>query len=212
MAERGRFPVLYWASIFLLLLMLAFTGWWWYRSTIGSCDNLLDDPVTRAYVQRQWREGRITVLLRHTDRCRDGEGQTCVEGLTDKGQADAKRLGQGMTAMLSGKFRLYSDESTGTARLAFGREPKVVSWLGEDCGKDLRQQLWQPHQGDEVMVTHSACLGGLKDAGGEPLIPFNPAGEEDHGLAVFLLRPEQGGLPKVLACVWPEDWVEARRD
>lgn len=215
MAERGRFPVLYWASIFLLLLMLAFTGWWWYRSTIGSCDNLLDDPVTRAYVQRQWQAGRITVLLRHTDRCRDGDGQTCVEGLTDKGQADAKILGEGMTGLLPGHFRLYSskvDRAKATARLAFGREPEVVSWLREDCREDLQQQLQQPHQGDEVMVTHSTCLGVLKDAMGEPLIPFKPAGQEDYGLAVFMLRPEQGGVPKVLACAWPEDWAEARHD
>ncbi|WP_456444861.1 hypothetical protein [Thiolapillus sp.] len=211
MAERGRFPVLYWASIILLLLMFAFSGWWWYRSTIGSCDNLLDEPVTRAYVQRMWKAGRITVLMRHTDRCREGDGQTCTDGLTHKGQEDARIIGAGMQALLPGEFELYSskvDRAIATGRLAFGRDPEVVPWLREDCKDDLQQQLQQPHKGNQVMVTHSTCLGVLKDDQGEKLVPFKPAGHEDYGLAVFLLRPEQGGTPKVLACAWPEDWEE----
>ena len=215
MAERGRFPVLYWASIFLLLLMLAFTGWWWYRSTIGACDNLLDDAVTRAYVQQQWQEGRITVLLRHTDRCRDGDGQTCVEGLTRKGEADARIIGKGMRTLLPGQFDLYSskvDRAIATARLAFGRDPEVVPWLREDCEEDLQRQLQQPYQGNQVMVTHSTCLGVLTDAKGGKLIPFNPAGHGDYGLAVFLLRPDTPAVPKVLACAWPDDWREARSE
>ncbi|BAO43395.1 histidine phosphatase family protein [Thiolapillus brandeum] len=212
MAERGRFPVLYWGSILLLLLMLAFSGWWWYRSTIGSCDNLLDDPVTRAYVQRMWKNGRITVLMLHTDRCRDGEGQHCIEGLTAKGEADAKDIGAGMKRLFPGSFDLYSskvDRAAATARLAFGRSPEVVPWLGEDCEADLQEQLVKPHKGNQVMVTHSTCLGLLTDGKGDKLIPFKPAGHEDCGLAVFLLRPEDGGIPKVLACAWPGDWGDA---
>lgn len=215
MAKGGRFPLLYWISIGLLILMLAFTGWYFYRSTIGSCDNLLDDPVTRAYVQRLWQEGRITVLMRHTERCRDNPEVSCEEGLTPKGVADARIIGQGMRALLPEDFRLYSskvDRAIATASLAFGRSPEVVPWLREDCKEDLQQQLIQPHRGNQVMVTHSTCLGVLTDARGEKLIPFKPAGHEDYGLAVFMLHPENGGIPKVLACAWPEDWINAADD
>ncbi|WP_456374330.1 hypothetical protein [Thiolapillus sp.] len=211
MAERGRFPVLYWASIFLLLLMLVFSAWWWYRSTIGSCDNLLHDAVTRAHVQRMWRDGRVTVLMRHTERCRDGDGQHCTEGLTAKGQNDARVIGAGMKRLFGDDFHLYSskvDRALATARLAFGRDPEIVPWLREDCKDDLQKQLFSPVVGNQVMVTHSTCLGVLVDGRGEKLIPFKPAGSEDYGLMVFLLRQKQGGAPKVLACAWPGDWVE----
>ena len=214
MAERGRFPVLYWASIFLLLLMLVFSAWWWYRSTIGSCDNLLNDAVSRAYVQRMWQEGRITVLMRHTERCRDGE-QPCEDGLTPQGRKDAVIIGKGMQGLLPQGFDLYSskvDRAIATARLAFGRDPEIVPWLREDCKDDLQRQLLNRSRGNQVMLTHSTCLGVLTDGRGDKLIPFKPAGREDYGLAVFLLRSEQGGVPKVLACAWPQDWADAQDD
>ncbi len=59
MAKSGRFPLLYWTSIGLL------------------------------------------VLMRHTDRCRDGDGQRCVDGLTAKGETDAKAIGAGMKRLFS---------------------------------------------------------------------------------------------------------------
>lgn len=115
----------------------------------------------------------------------------------------------------SDNFDLYSskvDRAIATARLAFGRVPEVVPWLREDCEADLQEQLLKPHDGNQVMVTLSTCLGVLTDGKGDKLIPFKPAGHEDYGLAVFLLRPENGGIPKVLACAWPEDWIDAAHD
>lgn len=62
MAERGRFPVLYWASIFLLLLMLAFTGWYFLQNRHPLCRNDIDDALVRGQLERFWRQERIVVL------------------------------------------------------------------------------------------------------------------------------------------------------
>ncbi|WP_457674695.1 hypothetical protein [Thiolapillus sp.] len=62
MAERGRFPVLYWASIFLLLLMLAFTGWYFFQNSHPLCRNSVNDPVVKHQLERFWQQGRVLVL------------------------------------------------------------------------------------------------------------------------------------------------------
>ncbi len=197
--------------ILFVLLSFLFGGWYyWYSATGGFCTNLITDRVSRDYLMRLWKAGRVTILMRHTEKC-IAEKQNCPPGeaLTDKGKTDAKVIGAGITQLVHGPYDLYTskvDRARATAELGFGKDYQVVSWLREDCKQDLQSELEKPPHRNRIMITHSTCLGVLHNAAGDPLIEFSPAGHEDYGLAVFLEHPPQGGIPKVIGCLWPDDW------
>jgi hypothetical protein len=207
---------LYYPGIILLALVLAAGGSYYYRSIGGWYPDVANNLLLQRRVKSLWREGRVLVLLRHTEKC--GKDDPCPggQGLTLKGEQDARLIGSGMHKLFGGDFELFSseaDRTRATARLAFGRPPAIVPWLREDhCKDDLQARLLTPHSGNQIMVTHSTCLGILTDDQDEKLVPFKPAGTPEYGLAVFLERVPGGGMPRVLGYAWPEDWSSVLND
>ena len=169
---------------------------------------MVTDRVLRDQVQKLWHEGRVDVLLRHTDKCTKDAPCPEDQGLTPAGKRQAKLVGSGMRALFDGDFELLSskvDRARYTAELAFSRSPTVVPWLREYCVEDLKSRLLVPHEGNRVMATHSTCLAALTNDQGEKLIPFGRT-DMAYGLAVFLARAPDGGMPQLLGCARPDDW------
>ena len=208
--KTGSRPVI---AIVIATLILLAGGWYWYAATGGFCANPITDRVTRDHLLQLWRQGRVTVLIRHTEKCMVNGVSQCPPGqvLTRQGEKDAATIGRGVTELLPGPFTLLTskvDRTRETARIGFEHPRQIVPWLREDCKQELQQQLMQPPEGNRIMITHSTCLGVLQQADGSPLIDFDPAGSEDYGLVVFLEHPAKGGMPKVIGCLWPDDWED----
>lgn len=205
---------LYYTGLALLALMLVVAAFCYYRIPDGFCPNVVSDPVLRDQVQKLWYQGRVDVLLRHTDKCTKDEPCPEEQGLTPVGKRQAKLVGRGMGALFNGDFELLSsrvDRARYTAELAFSRSPTMVPWLREYCVEDLKSRLLMPHEGNRVMATHSTCLAALTNDQGEKLIPFERA-DMAFGLAVFLARVPEGGMPQLLGCARPDDWNKVLDD
>jgi phosphohistidine phosphatase SixA len=199
---------IFYTGMALLALMLVVAAFYYYRNPDGVCPNVISDRVLREQVQKLWREGRVDVLLRHTDRCTKDEPCPEEQGLTPKGERQAKLIGRGMQTLFDDNFELLSsdvDRARYTAQLAFSRSPTMVRWLREDCVNDLKSRLQKPREGNLVMATHSTCLAALTNDQGEKLTPFGRA-NMPYGLAVFLARAPEGGMPQLLGCATPNDW------
>ncbi len=210
--------------LFTGAVLIAITLWgfrYWHTATGGQCTNLVSNRLAHNQLQKLWGQDQIIVLLRHTEKCRidtascqDLAFDTPMDKLTQKGKADAKIIGEGFRALLPGNFELLSsseNRTLQTAQLAFGYLPESVYWLSEDCKQELGNHLRQSRRGNQVLVTHSTCLNVLIDDAGNKLVPFNTGGHEDYGLAVFLQRASSGHMPKVLGCIWPDDWQNVVR-
>ena len=179
--------------------MLGVAASCYYRIPDEFCPDVVSDRVLRDQVQKLWHED---------------EPCPREQGLTPEGKRHAKLVGRGMRALFDGDFELFSskvDRARYTAELAFSRSPTEVPWLREYCVEDLKSRLLMPHEGDRIMATHSTCMAVLTDDQGDKLIPFG-RGDIDYGLAVFLERVPESGMPQLLGCAWPDDWSRVLND
>jgi hypothetical protein len=200
---------LFYIGLVLLALTLVVVTFSTYRNPARFCPNVVRDRALREQVQKLWREGRVDVLLRHTEDCTKKDAHCPKKRvLSLRGKRQAKLIGSGMHALFTGDFELFSsdvDRASYTAQLAFSRSPTIVPWLREYCVENLRTQLMKPHKGNQVMTTHSTCLAALTNDQNDELTPFGRA-DMPYGLAVFLMQEPEGGMPQLLGCTRPDDW------
>ncbi len=181
---KGRFPVLYWASLGLLALMLAFSGWYFYQNREGVCRNSIAEPMMRDELRRHWKKGQVVALLAPWSDC--AASGACSEV--------ADTLSAGLDKLLTDDFSLWvgSDAS----QQILGRKPKLLEWLATGCDAALPERLSGLGEGNHLLVLPKGCLERLADVKPVP------------GLILFLKKGAAGDAPGVLACASPEAWSQ----
>ncbi len=142
---KGRFPLLYWTSIVLLLLMLVFTGWYFYQNQDGVCRNSISEPVTRNQLQRYWQKGRIIALMSSAD--------------------DGEPVAAGLARVLPGDYSLLAAEPD--TKGAFGQPPQVLPWL-KTCDSALPERISRLGRGNQMLLLPVGCLDSLVGGGRKP--------------------------------------------
>ena len=156
MAKGGRFPLLYWTSIILLVLMLAFTAWYFYQNRNEVCRNNISDALVMNQLQRYWQKGQIIALMSYAD---------------DGGAAVAASLAR----VLPGDYRLLAAEPD--AKGAFGQPPQILPWL-KTCAPALPERISRLGQGNKLLLLPADCLDKLAGGGKQPgLLLFLLKGE-----------------------------------
>ncbi|WP_456380236.1 hypothetical protein [Thiolapillus sp.] len=152
---RGRFPLLYWTSIVMLLLMLAFTGWYFYQNRDAVCRNSISDALTKNQLQRYWQKGRIIALMSSSD--------------------DGKPVAAGLAKDLPGDYDLFAGEAD--EKGAFDRQAQILPWL-KTCDSTLLERMTRLGQGNKLLLLPAGCLDNLAGGGREPgLVLFLLRGE-----------------------------------
>ena len=184
MAKSGRFPLLYWTSIGLLALMLAFSGWYFYKSRNSVCRYSIAEPLMQAELRRHWHRGRVVALMSPWFDCTASGACPQLE----------ERVNAGLNKLLTENFTLWA--AADTPGEVLGRKPKSLPWLETGCGAALPEKLSRLGEGNHLLILPKGCLGHLADVEALP------------GLILFMKKGSAGNAPAVLACAPPDLWSE----
>ena len=152
-----------------------------------------------------WAQGDMIVLVRHAERC-DHAKVPCLDrpdGITERAQPVAQRLGQRFKALGLGNADIYSSPLTRAAQTSifmFGHASYGQEWLANCRSSLLRDALLHKVAGRNlILVTHSECMASLEQTLKVP----NPS--LGYGASLFI-SAAPASEPAVLGFIEAADW------
>lgn len=158
-----------------------------------------------AAVSVGWARGEMIVLVRHAERC-DHAKAPCLDrpdGITERAQPVAQRLGQRFKALGLDNADIYSSPLTRAAQTSvfmFGHASDGQDWLSNCRSSLLRDALLHKVAGRNlILVTHSECMASLEHSLKVP----NPS--LGYGASLFV-SAVPASKPTVLGFIEASDW------
>lgn len=173
---------------------------------------------TPAALSSAWQQGKVLLLVRHTEKCSSTHPCEADFGLTLRGFEQAAQLHHALEKLGTGNTDFFFSPTLRTWSTAWMLAPMAGHRTDEawqDCDEHFLDTLDRIKSPDRnlVVVTHSHCLNALKDGNDMTLLDFNAGSEEFFGLSLaFSSSESRGFVPDPVACRLPDSWMKAQGD
>ncbi len=199
------------ASLAAILVVALGTGGYFFLTCPLAPLSISASAARQAQLHEQWRNGNVTVLVRHAERC-DHSDAPCLssaQGITARTLPIVRELGRDFKGLGTSDVDIISSpliRAVQTAENMFDESPLRQAWLFDCKGTMLSQVLRHklPHH-NLILVTHSECIQDLQSSMGDSN-PTTPT----FASSLFLIDDGKRA-PTLLGYLDADEWKELDR-